>query len=529
MLLILVGFFLGFKHTLVVYCRHLLTVETRTHFKKRENITNPYECLKFYKMKRQLLLLCLAYVAITAYGQTAIPNGNFETWNSITYDYPQNYPYNSNYDVLYRYQSALSFNVEKTTPSYHGSNAIKLTTVASGTETAIGYFINTNPNNGNPDTWTGGMPYTQKPNGIRGYYKYNVATGDSALIFAVFSKGGVNIGTYMFTIGDVHTDFTLFNFTLNPPLAEAPDSVIFAATSSNIMVNENGVAGSVLILDSVSFTGVASQPTEMNGDFETWESQTIYNPADWYISGESTGTMRTTDAFKGDYAIELKTYLGTDQNSNPIARAGQIATGYYPRNCGGNCNELGGFPFTNQVDTLAFWYKYSPSSDDSAVVYLNFKKNGTTFFGAQKILPASAEYQYVEMPFNAWQAPDTVIVNIQSSYWYDTLVTSAGSTLIVDEIQFKSQPILYASLPVFASKDQLSVYPNPSGGKFRIRNDAGINQIIVYNMLGKMMYSKNNFSGSKLNEIDLTKFQKGVYFIEIYDNTKMHTEKIVIR
>jgi len=480
-------------------------------------------------MKRQLLLLCLAYVAITAYGQTAIPNGNFETWNSITYDFPLNYPYNSNYDVLYRYQSALAFNVEKTTPAYHGSNAVKLTTTGSETQTAIGYFINVNPNNGNPFTWSGGMPYTQKPTGIRGYYKYNVAAGDSALIFAVFSKGGVNIGTYLFNIGQVHTDFTLFNFTFNPPLAEDPDSVIFAATSSNILVNENGVAGSVLILDSVSFTGVASQPVLLNGDFEAWDSQTIFNPADWYISGESTGTMRTMDALKGDYAIELKTYLGTDQNSNPIARAGQIATGYYPRNCGGNCDELGGFPYDKLIDTLAFWYKYSPSGDDSAVVYLNFKKNGIPVFGLQKFLPASAEYQYVEMPFNAWQLPDTVIVNIQSSYWYDTLVTSAGSTLIVDEIQFKSEPILYASLPVFETKDQLSVFPNPSGGKFRIRSESAIKQVIVYNMLGKQIYVKNNAGGERLNDIDLTKFKKGVYFIEIYDNTKMHTEKIVIR
>jgi len=145
----------------------------------------------------------------------------------------------------------MPFNAVKTAVAQHGNSAIKLTTVASGEETAMAYFINANPNNGDPSTWTGGIPYTQKPTGISGYYKYNVATGDSALIFAVFSKGDVNIGTYVFPIGGYHTDYTQFNLTFEPPLAQTPDAVIFAATSSIIMVNENVVAGSVLTLEDV--------------------------------------------------------------------------------------------------------------------------------------------------------------------------------------------------------------------------------------------------------------------------------------
>jgi hypothetical protein len=480
-------------------------------------------------MKKKLLLLSLAFIALTAFGQNSVPNGNFETWNSVTYDYPQNYPYNSNYDILYRYQSSLPFNVVKTNVAYHGSSAIQLSTVVSGNDTAMAYFINANPNNGDPSTWSGGMPYDQKPTGITGFYKYNVATGDEAIIFAVFSKGGINIGTYVSSIGGLHSDYVPFNITFNPALTQTPDAVIFAATSSNIMVKQNGVAGSVLILDNVSFTGVTSQPALMNGDFETWDSQTIYRPATWFTQGESDGVNRTTDAKKGVYAIELKTYLGSNNSNMPVARQGQIATGYYPKNCGGNCTELGGHKFTIQVDTLAFWYKYAPATDDSAQVYLQFKKGGFPVNGVHKMLPASAEYKYFELPFNLWQAPDTVIVNLQSAGWYDTLVSSVGSTLIVDEVHFKSQPILYASLPAFIPRDQFSVFPNPSAGKFRIRNEAGIAQVIVYNMLGKQIFSKINSTLEKQNEIDLTNYQKGVYFIEIYDGTKIHTKKIVIQ
>ena len=48
-------------------------------------------------MKKNLLLLSLAIIAMTvAYGQSSIPNGNFEQWTSQSFDNPQNYPYTSN-------------------------------------------------------------------------------------------------------------------------------------------------------------------------------------------------------------------------------------------------------------------------------------------------------------------------------------------------------------------------------------------------------------------------------------------------
>ncbi|MFH1005563.1 MAG: hypothetical protein V1781_08780 [Bacteroidota bacterium] len=362
-------------------------------------------------MREQFFLLSLAFIAITAFGQNSIPNGNFETWTSGTYDYPQNYPYTSNADNFFRYQ--IPFNVTKTTNAYHGTYAVQLISNVSYGDTSFGYFINTRPNDKDINMWTGGIPYSQKPTGIRGYYKYNVATADSATIIAAFSKAGSNIGTYIFKIGGVHSTYTLFNLTFSPALPVIPDSVIFAASSSNIMTNI--VQGSTLILDSVSFTGVSSQPALMNGDFELWQSQTLYKLNNWYFEDYQENMMiRTTDKVAGDYAIELKTYLGNN-NGNPCARAGRISTGYYPNNCHNNCTEMGGYPFSNKVDTLAFWYKYLPSGNDSAEINLNFKKSGSNINQRGMRLHASANYKYVEMPFDIGQTPDTVIVDIQSS------------------------------------------------------------------------------------------------------------------
>ena len=478
-------------------------------------------------MKKHLLTLCIAFIAFMAYGQNSIPNGNFETWNTATYDYPQNYPNISNAQNFFR--SNLPFNVTKTTDAYHGVYAVELTTNASATDTAFGYFINVDPGSAkDPSQWTGGMPYSQKPAGIRGYYKYNVATADSATIIVAFSKAGSNIGTYFFKLGGIHTSYTLFNLTFSPALSVTPDSVIFGVVSCKISSNNKGPqgpAGSTLIIDSVSFTGVSSQPALMNGDFESWQSQIISSPANWYLeTNNGNGFTQTTDAAVGNYAIELKTYANKNE-----ARSAQISTGYYPNNCSNNCNELGGYPFSNQVDTLAFYYKYIPSGNDSASINLNFKKNGSYFGWGGINLHASATYLYKEIPISLWQVPDTVMIQIQSSSWNDTLLSFVGSDLKIDGIHFKTQA-LATGIFNYKKNNSISVFPNPTTGKIQIQvSGLNVQSLEIFNSTGEKVYSTSNFQQQKLNETDLSTFNKGIYFMEIYDGENFYSEKIVVQ
>lgn len=474
-------------------------------------------------MKKHLLLLFLVYIVYTASGQYSIPNGSFESWNSGTFDYPQNYQYTSNSDQFFRYQ--LPFNEVKTTPGFHGAYSIQLTTNATASDTSIGYFLNTDPNSGNPFSWTGGMPYNQKPSGIRGYYKYNVANTDSATIIVVFSNAGTNIGTYMFKVGGLHTSFNLFNFSFSPALTVTPDAVIFAATSSDIMTYANGVAGSILIIDSVSFTGVSVQPALFNGDFELWETQTLFFPINWYFQGDAKGVDRTVDKVAGDYAIQLTTILG-DNDGNPFARAGYISNSYWDNSC--MCIK-GGNSFSNQIDTLAFWYKYIPSGNDTASTNLNFKLEGANIGWAGVKLPASINYKYVEIPFNIGQAPDSVIVQIQSSLWYDTLISFVGSVLKIDEMHFKSQP-LYTSITNYTNDNGIKILPNPSNGRFVIQSiENNIKSVEIYNITGEKVYSSMYFKQEISTEINLFNSPKGMYLVKIYDGQKFRIEKIVLQ
>jgi len=405
-------------------------------------------------MKIHLLILSFAVITNSAFSQSSIPNGNFENWTSATFYYPEGYPYSSNNESFFRFN--LPFNVTKSTDSYNGNYAVQLITNTMPADSFLAYFVNSNYIDG--PNWHGGIAYNQIPTGVRGYYKYNVPSGDSALIIASFSNNGTNIGMYFFKLGGVHSTYTLFDFTLNPPLSVTPDSVVFAATSSDF-IDGISLNGSTLLLDSVSFTGVVAQPTLLNGDFETWQSQVLEKVDSWITQSDNgAGVSKTLNSYAGNYAIELTTTLDSDQNNNPRAYPGNISTGYWDNSC--NCMK-GGFPFANQIDTLAFYYKYTPSGNDTASIFLNFKKNSASIWGTNIAIFSSSNYQYMEIPFNTFQSPDTVILQIQSSTWYDSLVTFVGSDLIIDEIHFKSQPL---SINIFANyfkNNKVLIYPNP--------------------------------------------------------------------
>jgi hypothetical protein len=490
-------------------------------------------------MKKKLLLTValIGTIALQMNAQTpSIPNGNFENWTTLTSEIPQNYVWSSNIDA---FRNGQPFNVIKSTDAYHGNYAVKLTTEISGGDTLPGVFININPQSNNPANWQGGFAYNQQATGMRGYYKSAIASPDTGFVVAFFYKAGVMIGEYGFYFYGTHNTYTPFSFNFSPALPMAPDTVIFAAGSSNFGNNYgnniNMRNGSMLQLDSIAFTGVNSQPALFNGDFETWQTTTINKPNDWFFQQSSSenitgGAYKTSDAKAGSNAIELITYLG-ERHNMPTAEGGKISTGWYDRNCQNNCQEKGGFPFSNQVDTLAFWYKYAPVGGSTAGVYLNFKKNGNIIGNAGKNLPLSASYQYMEIPFNIGQIPDSVMVDINSSMWYDSLLSNIGSALKIDEMHFKSQAL---TTGIFNNQNQhyISIFPNPTSEKLTIKyTEISGKQIDLkmFNTFGQQVLSQRTSDQTGLTTLDISQFAEGLYFLRITsDNQTIYDNKIII-
>lgn len=440
-------------------------------------------------MKKNIYLFCIfGLLSLISRGQSAIPNGNFETWNSSAYDTPTGY-FGSNPSTFFRCNSP--FNCIKTSDSYHGSFAVQISTNANGTDTCMGYIVNSaNPGNGNPCNWAGGLPYNQIPTGIRGYYKSNSVPGDSGGVLIAFKNAGSCLGLYMIKLGGVHNTYTPFQLNFNPPISGTPDTMLFAAVSSDIF-NNIQKPGSMLQLDSLSFIGVSQSPS-FNGDFENWQNQIVEKPANWaplFSSDQSNGVGKTTDKFAGSYAVQMSTFAG-DNNGVPRANSSGISTGYNLNNCSGpNCLK-GGYPFSNQIDTLCFYYKYAPMGNDTAQAFVTFKKNGATVFNSGAFITApAATYTYKEVPFNTGSSIDTVIVSFQSSSWRDTTLNYVGSTLKIDEVHFKSQP-LNAGIKVFDPSNGIKIFPNPAvNGSFIISNVEYFDLVRVYDIFGQEVKS----------------------------------------
>jgi ligand-binding sensor domain-containing protein len=74
----------------------------------------------------------------------------------------------------------------------------------------------------------------------------------------------------------------------------------------------------------------------------------------------------------------------------------------------------------------------------------------------------------------------------------------------------------------------INVYPNPTNGELHINNVSDFSSLEIINVLGKVIckYTPDNYQ--TLNEIDLTKVTKGIYFVKVYNGEKVHIEKVVI-
>ena len=80
----------------------------------------------------------------------------------------------------------------------------------------------------------------------------------------------------------------------------------------------------------------------------------------------------------------------------------------------------------------------------------------------------------------------------------------------------------------------VSVYPNPNSGKFKISfstNETQDIHLVIENTLGQMVSDKKieNFNGTFNDEVDLSDLSKGVYVITLETKTGRHNTKVVVQ
>ncbi len=381
-------------------------------------------------MIKKLHLFIAIIIAGSLTAQTSIPNSGFEKWNYTSWLDPQYY-ITSNVNNITK---GLPVNVTQSSSSYHAKIAVQMTTVATGSDTSAGYFFDGQPTNSG---FQGGIPYSQKPTGLRFYYKYTRTATDTGVVLCIFKLGGTTIGGKEIKL-DTAKNYKLSYTTFSLPIA--PDSIMFGGLSSigAIQNTDKQIPGSTLIIDSVTFTGVTSQPAMLNGDLESWVGDTLKAPQGWYIQNNSSSVLsnQTTDAYTGNYALIISSVLQNYQGADSTFTA-EATTGIESNN-----GLQGGYPFTHKVDTIEFYYKYAPANpNDSAIMQVGLKNSGVFILYRDTMLAASASYKRVRVPFSSNSTPDSVTVTFNSSKKWRTGPSYTGAVLKVDNVRFLSQAV----------------------------------------------------------------------------------------
>ena len=397
-------------------------------------------------MKKIILLICS--IVWSAVGHTQdCPNGDFENWASYPYSVPDSGWYNSDAVSVYMADTLTVWPVAGVV-----GEAVHIETAIIGTDTLQAYITQ-----GDPGTGWGGVPYTQQPTAITGYYRYHLVGNDSAMLLVMFKKAGVVVSANWIKIrnssGAIST-FTPFSYPIS--VSVVPDSVIVAAASSNIQ-GTGLQSGSWLELDELAFAGTGITQPISGGSFDLWNTQNLTSPMGWQMQGNSgfmgSGLTRSTLHISGNYSLELTTLSGGGHGGVNNAMA---TTGYMPPNSG----PRGGLPYTHRTDTIDGYYQYVPVGTDTGQIYVSLYAGGSQIGGNIYNFFATTGWTYFELPFSVGTTPDTMRIDIQSGSWAAAL---PGSVLNIDYLELKSQPL--PPLSIFEVNGDFYnpvVYPNPA-------------------------------------------------------------------
>ena len=86
----------------------------------------------------------------------------------------------------------------------------------------------------------------------------------------------------------------------------------------------------------------------------------------------------------------------------------------------------------------------------------------------------------------------------------------------------------FAELEEPGSDNVFTVYPNPTTSNFTIQSDKVISQIQILDISGKIVFSESNIDENMV-QIDASKFESGVYFIQVIDANKEFTSYKLIK
>lgn len=345
-----------------------------------------------------------------------VPNGDFEAWQTMINQNIQNW--------------MQSGKVSAISASQQGPYAVKLEHDSLDHSTALllhGGYVN-------GVGFTGGFPYSQRPDTIRGYFKcYSPNPTDLALMHVITKKNGIQLSADYFFI-NVNSDtsqFQMKKFKINyNSTTEIPDSIIIVLTNPNPF--QDSLYTGYLIADNLSFN--TSEPIP-NGNFDNWNITQVDNPFDWAsfnIFGIISGNYpvhKVSDCVSGSFAAKSQNIL-TPSDTIP---------GVIVSSVGGNWPAKA-FPVNQRHTSLKGSYKFFPENNDTLTLILLLYKSDTVVGVASfKTADSADTYKTFDIPVVYWEfffgIPDSALL-YAGPYNFDGGSPRGNSVMYIDNLHF---------------------------------------------------------------------------------------------
>jgi len=227
------------------------------------------------------------------------------------------------------------------------------------------------------------------------------------------------------------------------------------------------------------------------GGPETWE---------WNFEGGSPPTsdlQSPPPVFYNESGIyEVSLTVTNPNGSNNLTKTDYIYTGYAP--------------------TANFSYEATLNANETLIDFTDISENDPTFW--------EWTFEGGTPGTSAIQHPAEIIYTV-AGYYDISLV--ASNDFASDSVSQEIYVDVISSIDLNGD-DIFEIYPNPTFGILNIKlNNKTIENIRVYNSLGRLILQVNNIKKEDI-KIDLSKFDKGIYYLEIESLKDSFSRRIIL-
>jgi len=250
-----------------------------------------------------------------------------------------------------------------------------------------------------------------------------------------------------------------------------------------------------------------------NAGFETWAQQGPLEIPDGWDCGP-TGT-KSSSGHSGSFALLMQSGIFT----NPMSGSVDTLGGGGNTGIGGppGTPHVDGFAFALRPDSLASWYKYNASGQDSFRLQVVLSR-WNPVAGSREIVASSemkassaSDWTRIALALNyiSVENPDTASIRFQSSL-SDPQNPVLGSILTVDDLSFVYNPL--GVKKISRKEVQFVVAPNPVSDLLKI-DVAAPTLVHIFDSKGNLVFSSNTEAQSDLL---VSTLPTGLYCIRLY-------------